>query len=190
MAEEWAERPDGDIAPWPDRPERPGPRRQPAAHAAAQPPAPAPTGSRRRTEGAPASRRRNARAAPPARHRVPALLLAVALPLAGALADELTGPGLGLVFACCAVLGTAGAAALASRAGWWWVLPAPPPVVLAAWAGAELLGDSSKYQGSKALATGSVRWLVHGFPVMAESIGAALAVILIRLVLQKRNRRG
>ncbi|MFF7634014.1 DUF6542 domain-containing protein [Kitasatospora sp. NPDC008050] len=188
MADEWAERPDGDIAPWPGRPE---PRSQPATPAAARrrgaEPAPA---SRRRGEPAPTSRRRSTPAAPPARHRGAVVLLAVALPLAGALADELTGPGLGLIFACCAVLGTAGAAALAGRAGWWWVLPAPPPVVLAAWAGAELLGDSAKYQGSKALATGSVRWLVHGFPVMVESIGAALAVILIRLVLQKRNRRG
>ncbi|GAB2692256.1 hypothetical protein GCM10010442_07140 [Kitasatospora kifunensis] len=117
-------------------------------------------------------------------------LLLIGLPLAGALADELTRPGLGLIFACCAVLGTAGAAALASRAGWWWVLPAPPPVVLAAWAGAEMLGDSAKYNGSKALATGSVRWLVHGFPVMAASIGTALAVVLIRIALEKRNRRG
>ncbi|WP_329564914.1 DUF6542 domain-containing protein [Kitasatospora sp. NBC_01266] len=154
MAEQWAERPDDDIA------------------------------------ASPRARRRRAQSAPAVRHSGAVALLLTALPLAGALGDEAAGPGLGLVFALCAVLGTAAAAALATRAGWWWVLAAPPPVVLAAWAGGELLGDSAKYQGSKALATGAVRWLVHGFPVMAESIGAALLVIVVRIVLEKRNRRG
>ncbi|MDH6121265.1 hypothetical protein ABH930_000045 [Kitasatospora sp. GAS204A] len=154
MAEQWAERPDDEIA------------------------------------ASPRAGRRRSKPAPAARHSGAVALLLVVLPLVGALGDEAMGPGLGLLFQLCAVLGTAGAAALATRAGWWWVLAAPPVVVLVAWAGGELLGDSAKYQGSKALATGSVRWLVHGFPVMAESIIAALVVIVVRIMLEKRNRRG
>ncbi|MGF1431462.1 DUF6542 domain-containing protein, partial [Kitasatospora sp. LaBMicrA B282] len=141
-------------------------------------------------EPAPAARRRRPEEAPkPRRHSGTVVLLAVVLPLAGALVDETTGPGLGTIFALCAVLGTAAAAALATRAGWWWVLTSPPPVVLAGWAGAELLGDSAKYQGSKALATGSVRWLVHGFPVMAAAIGVGLLVVLVRVATQRSAAR-
>jgi hypothetical protein len=117
------------------------------------------------------------------------VLLLLGVPLVGALVDEAIAPGLSLIFDSCAVAGTAAATALAGRAGWWWVLPSSPPVVLGVTAGAELLGDAAKYQGSKALAAGAARWSVNGFPVMLAALGAAV-VVLIRISRDKRNRRG
>ncbi|MDH6113255.1 hypothetical protein P3T36_001860 [Kitasatospora sp. MAP12-15] len=124
------------------------------------------------------------------RHGGTVALLSLGLPLVGAFVDEAISPGLGVVFAACAVLGPVAAAALSSRAGWWWVLTAPGPVVLASTAVAELFGNSAKYQGSKALATGAARWAISGFPVMAAAVGAALVVVLVRIARDKRNRRG
>ncbi|MDH6131891.1 hypothetical protein P3T37_001265 [Kitasatospora sp. MAA4] len=117
-------------------------------------------------------------------------LLLLGLPLLGAFVDEAIAPGLGVVFAICAVLGPVAAAALSSRAGWWWVLTAPGPVVLASTAVAELFGNSAKYQGSKALATGAAGWAINGFPVMLAAVGAALVVVLVRIARDRRNRRG
>ncbi|MFB7948886.1 hypothetical protein ACFC6L_28680, partial [Kitasatospora phosalacinea] len=54
-------------------------------------------------------------------NRMPAVLPALGLPVLGALADELAGPGLGPGYGACAVLGPVLAALVSSRAGWWWV---------------------------------------------------------------------
>ncbi|MDH6576903.1 DUF6542 domain-containing protein [Kitasatospora sp. MAP5-34] len=118
-----------------------------------------------------------------------AALFAVGLPLLGAAVDETIGSGIGMVFAVCAVLGTALAALVSSRPGWWWVVTAPPIIVLALTAGAEMVVHGAKYQG-KALATGAAGWAIHGFPVMAATVGAALLVVLIRIVKDGRGRRG
>ncbi|MEE1788990.1 hypothetical protein PUR71_39735 [Streptomyces sp. SP17BM10] len=115
----------------------------------------------------------------------PALLL----PALGAAFDELSGPGMGFAFAAGAVLGTALAAALSTRNGWWWVLCASPPVVLGVTAAAELAANGDAYRG-KALATGSAKWVVHGFPVMAAAAGAAALVIVVRVILDGRKHRG
>ncbi|MER7771412.1 DUF6542 domain-containing protein [Kitasatospora sp. NPDC096140] len=114
---------------------------------------------------------------------------ALGLPLAGAAVDELSGPGMGLAFVVGAVLGTAAAAALSSRNGWWWVLAASPLVVLGATAAVELAAHRDDYRG-KGLATGAAKWVVHGFPVMAEAAAAALLVIVVRLVRDRRRHRG
>ncbi|GAA1979970.1 DUF6542 domain-containing protein [Kitasatospora viridis] len=124
------------------------------------------------------------------RARSAVVLLLVGLPVAGALVDEAIGPGLGLIFGGSVVVGTAAATALASRAGWWWVLPACPTLVLALSAAAELLGDPHRYRGTKGLATGAIRWGVDGFPVMLAALGAAAVVVLVRIVRDRRNRRG
>ncbi|WP_157882259.1 DUF6542 domain-containing protein [Streptomyces rubellomurinus] len=141
-------------------------------------------GARRRAAGRPA-------AATPTRPLSggPALpaVVAVGLPLIGAAVDELSGPGMGWVFAVCAVLGTGLAAALCTRSGWWWVLAASPVVVLAVTAGAELLANSEKYHGT-ALATGSTKWVVYGFPVMAKAAAAALLVIVVRVIRGRRRQ--
>ncbi|MFH8387830.1 DUF6542 domain-containing protein [Kitasatospora sp. NPDC018058] len=114
-------------------------------------------------------------------------MAAVGLPLAGAVIDELSGPGMGAAFNACAVLGTGLAAALSTRRGWWWVLAASPLVVLGVTAVVELAGDSAKYKGS-GLATGSARWLVNDFPVMAQAAAAALLVIMVRMVRDRRRQ--
>jgi hypothetical protein len=118
-----------------------------------------------------------------------AALVAVGLPLLGGIADELGGPGVGILFTVGAVLGTAAAAALCSRTGRWWVVTATPIVVLLTAAGVEYLSNPDKYQG-KGLGTGAVRWVVGAFPVMAEAVAAALLVIVIRTVLDRRRPGG
>ncbi|MFG3225903.1 DUF6542 domain-containing protein [Kitasatospora sp. NPDC048194] len=114
-------------------------------------------------------------------------MAAVGLPLVGAVVDELSGPGMGIAFAVCAVLGTALAAGLSTRRGWWWVLAASPPVVLGVTAVAELAADGAKYRGS-GLATGSAKWVVNGFPVMAQAAAAALLVIAVRAAADRRRQ--
>ncbi|MFE7590535.1 DUF6542 domain-containing protein [Kitasatospora sp. NPDC057512] len=115
--------------------------------------------------------------------------LALGLPLAGAAVDELSGPGMGLAFAVAAVLGAGLAAALSSRNGWWWVLATSPLVVLGVTAAVELAAHRDRYQG-KGLATGAAKWVVHGFPVMAEAAAAAVIVIAVRLVRARRRQHG
>lgn len=116
-------------------------------------------------------------------------MVAVGLPLVGAVIDELSGPGMGLAFAVCAVLGTGLAAVLSTHRGWWWVLAASPVIVLGVTAVAELAANGDKYQG-KALATGGAKWVVHGFPVMAQAAAAALLVIVVRVVRDRRRQHG
>ncbi|MFG2913942.1 DUF6542 domain-containing protein [Kitasatospora sp. NPDC048298] len=115
-----------------------------------------------------------------------AALSAVGLPLLGAVADELDGPGVGLLFAVGSVLGTAAAAALCSRAGRWWVVTAAPVVVLLTASGVEYLAQPGKYQG-KNLGTGVLRWVVGAFPVMAAAVAVALAVVALRAVSARRR---
>ncbi|MEU6973378.1 DUF6542 domain-containing protein [Kitasatospora aureofaciens] len=115
-------------------------------------------------------------------------MVAVGLPLVGAVVDEFSGPGMGIVFAVCAVLGTGLAAALSTRRGWWWVLAASPLVVLGVTAVVEFSANSEKYQGT-ALGTGSAKWVVHGFPVMAQAAAAAAVVIVARVVLDRRGQQ-
>ncbi|MFJ2191504.1 DUF6542 domain-containing protein [Kitasatospora sp. NPDC087861] len=115
--------------------------------------------------------------------------LAVGLPAVGAGIDELSGPGMGLAFAVGAVFGTGLSAALSSRNGWWWVVAASPLLVLGVTAGAELLANGDAYQG-KSLATGSAKWVVHGFPVMAAAAAVAALVIVVRLVRDRRRDHG
>ncbi|MER7848842.1 DUF6542 domain-containing protein [Kitasatospora sp. NPDC096077] len=115
-------------------------------------------------------------------------MVAVGLPLVGAVIDELSGPGMGLAFALCAALGTGLAAALCTRRGWWWVVAASPLVVLGATAVVEFSANTEKYQGSK-LATGSAKWVVQGFPVMAQAAAAALVVIVVRVIRDRRRQQ-
>ncbi|MFJ7913075.1 DUF6542 domain-containing protein [Kitasatospora sp. NPDC096204] len=141
-------------------------------------------GARRRTASGPVGHPRPLPGGP----ALPAAL-AVGLPIAGAAVDELSGPGMGLAFTVGAVLGTGLAAALSGRNGWWWVLAASPLVVLGATAVVELAAHRDRYQG-KGLATGAAKWVVHGFPVMAEAAASAVIVIALRLVRARRRQHG
>ncbi|MDY0813683.1 DUF6542 domain-containing protein [Kitasatospora purpeofusca] len=116
------------------------------------------------------------------------LLAATGLPLAGAVAGELTGNGGGPLFALGAVLGTGIAAARCTRPGRWWVVIAAPPVVLAARAGTAWAAGAEDGQG-KALATAAVRWVVDAFPVMAVAVLVALSVVAGRAALTARSAR-
>ncbi|MFF7588293.1 DUF6542 domain-containing protein [Kitasatospora purpeofusca] len=129
-------------------------------------------------------------AAPPPRPGGTAvvLLAATGLPLAGAIAGELTGNGGGPLFALGAVLGTGAAAARCTRPGRWWVVTAAPPVVLAARAGTAWAAGADAAQG-KALASSAVRWVVDAFPVMAVAVIVALSVVAGRAVLAARSAR-
>lgn len=163
------------------------PERQPRG---AQSPGPSEPAGRSAAAGRSAGVGRGAR---PARRRPGRALLtavpALVLPALGAAADEFSGPGTGFAFAAGAVLGTGLAAVLSTRNGWWWVLCASPLVVLGVTAAAELAAHGDAYEG-KALATGSAKWVVHGFPVMAAAAGAAALVIVVRLVLDRRKHHG
>ncbi|MDH6123618.1 DUF6542 domain-containing protein [Kitasatospora sp. GP82] len=155
---------------------------------------PRPAEAGRRRPGAarvPSARRAaaTARSSPSNRGRMPAALPALGLPVLGAVIDAVIGSGVGVVFAVCAVLGTALTALLSSRAGWWWVATSAPVVVLAVATGTEYLVNGDKYQG-KALATGALRWVVHAFPVMAAAVSAALLVVVVRTLREGRGRRG
>ncbi|RGD55671.1 hypothetical protein DR950_40765 [Kitasatospora xanthocidica] len=111
---------------------------------------------------------------------------AVGLPLLGAVADELDGPGVGLLFAVGSVLGTAAAALLCSRTGRWWVVTAAPVVVLLTASGVEYLAHPGKYQGRN-LGTGALRWVVGAFPVMAAAVAVALVVVAVRVTAARRR---
>ncbi|MFI6156040.1 DUF6542 domain-containing protein [Kitasatospora sp. NPDC051170] len=146
-------------------------------------------GARRRAAGRPAEPAAPTPAparALPGGPAIPAVL-AVGLPLIGAAVDEASGPGMGAAFLICSVLGTALAAGLSTRNGWWWVLTGSPLVVLGVEAGVELLVNPDKYEGSH-LATGSAKWLVQGFPVMALAATAAVLVIAVRMIRGRRRQ--
>ncbi|WP_051969894.1 DUF6542 domain-containing protein [Kitasatospora azatica] len=119
----------------------------------------------------------------------PTLAAALGLPVLGALTDELLGPGLGATYQVLTVLGFAAAAWLATRAGWWWVLSAVAPVVLVSTCGAEYLARRGQDDTAKALAADLARWLAAGFLVMVAALGAALAVVLLRIVLDSKPEK-
>ncbi|MGW2250823.1 DUF6542 domain-containing protein [Kitasatospora sp. NPDC001660] len=149
-------------------------------------------------EQVPASGARGQRASAATRRRQQArkrrsllvALAAVVLPLLGAVADELNGPGVGICFAVAAVLGTALATGLASRAGRWWVVTGAPLVVLVTASATEYVFNGDKYQDTKQLGTGALRWVVGAFPVMAAAVGAALVVTLVKAVIARRQPEG
>ncbi|MER7578549.1 DUF6542 domain-containing protein [Kitasatospora sp. NPDC097691] len=114
---------------------------------------------------------------------------AVGLPVLGGVADELGGTGVGLLFAAGSVLGTGVAAALCTRPGRWWVVTAAPVVVLLAASAVEYAAHPDTYRGRN-LGTGTLRWVVEAFPVMAVAVGAALAVVVGRVVLDRRRPDG
>lgn len=116
-------------------------------------------------------------------------MFVVGLPVLGAAVDEVTGGGVGWVFAGCTVLGALLAVLRSSRRGWWWVCTAPPFLVLPLVAGAELVAHPDRYQGRN-LATGAANWSISSFPVAAGAVGAALLAIVIRIALDRRSRRG
>ncbi|MFF7988918.1 DUF6542 domain-containing protein [Kitasatospora xanthocidica] len=118
-----------------------------------------------------------------------AVLAAVGLPVLGGVADEFGGPGVGVLFAVGAVLGTGAAAAVCSRPGRWWVVTAAPVVVLLAASGVEYAAHAEKYQGRN-LGTGALRWVVGAFPVMAAAVGVALLVVVGRVVADRRRAGG
>ncbi|MEV7027067.1 DUF6542 domain-containing protein, partial [Kitasatospora sp. NPDC093558] len=166
MAGQRARTPYQDAGPRPDDAAVPAQRSRPAGTGE---PASA-RGARGQRAGAAARRKQQAQK----RGSLAAVALAVGLPLVGAVADELGGPGVGICFAVAAVLGTALAAVLCSRAGRWWVVTAAPLVVLVTASVAEYVFNGDKYQSTKQLGTGALRWVVGAFPVMAAAVAAAL----------------
>ncbi|MFE0459764.1 DUF6542 domain-containing protein [Kitasatospora sp. NPDC058965] len=127
------------------------------------------------------------------RRPTPGVVVATALglPVLGALGGELLGDSPGTGWAVLTVLGFALAAQMATRAGWWWVLSSVAPVVLASYTGAEYLAHRDEYADTKQLATGAARWASAAFPTMAWALGAALLVVLVRLLRERKgSRRG
>ncbi|MEU3561936.1 MULTISPECIES: DUF6542 domain-containing protein [unclassified Kitasatospora] len=158
------------------------PAQRSRAAGAGGPGSPAAPGAARTPRPGAARRRQQARR----RGATAAVLSAVGLPLLGAVADEVDGPGISLLFAVGSVLGTAAAALLCSRAGRWWVVTAAPVVVLLTASGVEYLAHPGTYQG-KNLGTGALRWVVGAFPVMAAAVAVAFAVVAVRAVPTRRR---
>ncbi len=115
------------------------------------------------------------------------VLLALALPVAGALVDELLSSALGWTFTITAVLAAALAAMNCTREGTWLALSAPPLVVAAITIVTEQLANSSAAHGK--LTTSAVHWAVDAFPAMAAAEVTLIAVLAARLVRSRRNRR-
>jgi hypothetical protein len=134
--------------------------------------------------GGPASQRgASARGGRLARPQASWVLLA--LPLLGALVDEVSGAPLGGFFLLCSVLASAWAALLVTRRGLWWVLPSPPLVIAAVAVLDQLLLHGSDFSGNK-LGTGVLRCSVDLFPTMFFALLAAAAAPALRRVLTRR----
>jgi hypothetical protein len=118
-----------------------------------------------------------------------AVVVALALPVVGAVVDGLLGSGLGWAFAITAVIGAAVAALTGGPANRLWVAVAPPPVLIVITVAAELAMGKSSLQGGKGLTTAAVRWAVDGFPAMAAAEFTALAVLAARAITAGRGRR-
>jgi hypothetical protein len=69
------------------------------------------------------------------------------------------------------------------------VLSAVAPVVLATYGGAEYLAHRDRYAATKSIATGAARWASTAFPTMGYALGAALLVIVVRLVRERKGAR-
>ncbi|MFF4340888.1 DUF6542 domain-containing protein [Kitasatospora sp. NPDC001540] len=121
-------------------------------------------------------------------NRTPAVLPALGLPVLGALADELAGPGLGAGYAVCAVLGPVVAALVSSRAGWWWVVSGAPVVTLLAAGGVDCLARGDKYRGT-GLGTEGLKLVSAQFPWMLAALAAALLTVGLRALRTRRARR-
>jgi hypothetical protein len=91
------------------------------------------------------------------------------------------GDNLGRPFGVWLVVGAVLTSALVRRVGLWVVVPAPPVVFMivamgnAAWRRLSLWGNSKEFVAD------AVPWFVNGFPWLAASVGAALAVVLVRM---------
>lgn len=114
-------------------------------------------------------------------------MVALGLPVAGALTDELVGSALGWAFAITAVLAAVLAALNCTRQATWLVVSAPPLVVAAITVAAEELANGSGAHGK--LTTSAVHWAVDAFPAMAAAEVTLIAVLAVRLVRSSRNRR-
>ncbi|MGW1075727.1 DUF6542 domain-containing protein [Streptomyces sp. NPDC002537] len=115
-------------------------------------------------------------------------LLALALPVLGALVDELAGSSLGWAFVVTAAIGAALAALTCSRAGAWWVAYAPPLVVMLVTVASEQLAGETGAHG-KGLTTGAAHWAIDAFPAMAAAEVAVLAVLAVRWFRSRRRVR-
>ncbi|QKW23853.1 hypothetical protein HUT16_36360 [Kitasatospora sp. NA04385] len=156
----------------------------------------APTGRRpggppaaRPRAAAPGSGRTAARADTAGPNRMPAVLPSLGLPVLGALADELISPGLGPVYAGCAVLGAVLAALVSSPAGWWWVVSGAPVVTLAAAGCADYLARGDEYRGA-GLGTRGLELVSGQFPWMLAALAAALLAVGVRRLRARRSHRG
>lgn len=132
------------------------------------------------------SARRGRRTAARQPRRGGAALLVWAVPVVGAVIDELLGSSLGWAFAIAAVVAAGLAAAACSRAGAWWVVCAPPLVVMAVTIVAEQLARSGS--SGKALTTSAVHWAVDAFPAMAAAELTVAVVLGVRMI--RARRRG
>jgi hypothetical protein len=96
------------------------------------------------------------------------------------------GDNLGWFFGVWLVVGTVLASALVRRVGLWTVAPAPPVVFLivavgnAAWR--RQVEQHSFWGNSKEFVADAVPWFVNGFPWLAVSVGAAIVVVVVRLL--------
>ncbi|MEV8475018.1 DUF6542 domain-containing protein [Streptomyces sp. NPDC051173] len=120
----------------------------------------------------------------------PLLLGAGALLVAGAVADEARGTGLGWVFTLAAALAAALATVACSRAQTWWAFALPPWAIAVVGLTAQLLADSSATGGNAATSmTTALHWAIDTFPAMAAAETSALAVLIFRTVRSRRHRR-
>jgi hypothetical protein len=110
-----------------------------------------------------------------------ALLLLVAVALAGGAIDVVTGTGLRLGFAIGLALGSLLAALLVDRHGLLVVVFAPPLVFLAASMLFVLFAPGGAGGGGNKLIDAATGWLVYGFPTMATATGIAVVAAGLRI---------
>lgn len=96
------------------------------------------------------------------------------------------GHDLGWAFGGWLVAGAVIASALVRRVGLWTVAPAPPLVFVVVAVGNAAWERQSRRQAwwgsTKEFATDAVPWFVNGFPWMAGAVGAALVVVVVRVL--------
>lgn len=96
------------------------------------------------------------------------------------------GDNLGWPFGVWLVAGTMLASALVRRVGLWTVAPAPPVVFVVVAMGNAAWRRQSQWQSfwgsGKEFAADAVPWFVNGFPWLAASVGAALVVVVVRML--------
>jgi Domain of unknown function (DUF6542) len=109
-----------------------------------------------------------------------ALLLLVAIALAGGCIDVVTGSGLRLGFAIGLFFGSLLAALLVHRHGLPLVVFAPPLVFLAA-SLLFVVASPGSAGGTGRLLDAATGWLVYGFPTMAAATGIAVVTAGIRV---------